>query len=136
MLPNDDAVNVRVSTYDSKYYFIVGQVEKPGAKVFSGRETTLSAIAKANPNVRAWEQRIQIIRAPEDGAGTPMIFELDYEKMIVHGDMSKNVLLRENDIVYVPPTILGAAGLTLEEFIGPTITGLQGYRAVTGDYNR
>ena len=33
--------------------------------------------------------------------------------------MSGNVLLAEGDIIYVPPTILGAIGLTLEEVLGP-----------------
>ena len=39
--------------------------------------------------------------------------------MIEHGDMSKNVLLQEGDIIYVPPTILGSIGLTIEEIVGP-----------------
>jgi protein involved in polysaccharide export with SLBB domain len=111
-------VDVRV-TNRSKYYYILGQVQRPGAQIFTGRETTLSAISKAIPNVRAWEQIIQVIRPTLSLEGDPKIFELNFERMIEHGDMSGNVLLQEGDVIYVPPTILGSIGLTLEEVLGP-----------------
>ncbi len=111
-------VDVRV-TNRSKYYYVLGQVQRPGAQIFTGRETTLSAISKAVPNVRAWEQIIQVIRPTLSLEGDPKIFELNFERMIEHGDMSGNVLLQEGDVIYVPPTILGSIGLTLEEVLGP-----------------
>ena len=39
--------------------------------------------------------------------------------MVERGDTTKNVLLHEGDVVYVPPTILGSLGMVLEEFLGP-----------------
>jgi len=114
----DNPVDVRVTNL-SKFYYILGQVQRPGAQIFTGRETTLSAISKAVPNVRAWEEAIQVIRPTLALDERPMIFELNFKKMIEHGDMSKNVLLQEGDIIYVPPTILGSIGLTLEEILGP-----------------
>ena len=36
------------------------------------------------------------------------------------------MLLEEGDIVYVPPTILAAAGLILEEFISPVARAFYG----------
>ena len=117
-LTSDYPVDVQV-TNRSKYYYVLGQVQRPGAQIFTGRETTLSAIAKAIPNVRAWEQVIQVIRPSlnlEEGA---KIFALNFERMIEHGDMRGNVLLAEGDVIYVPPTILGSIGLTLEEALGP-----------------
>jgi len=114
----DNPVDVRVTNL-SKFYYILGQVQRPGAQIFTGRETTLSAISKAVPNVRAWEEAIQVIRPTLALDERPMIFELDFKKMVEHGDMSKNVLLQEGDIIYVPPTILGSIGLTLEEILGP-----------------
>lgn len=60
-----------------------------------------------------------MIRPSLDLNERPKIFELDFKKMIEHGDMSKNVLLQEGDIIYVPPTILGSIGLTVEEIVGP-----------------
>lgn len=111
-------VDVRV-TNQSKFYYVLGQVDRAGAQIFTGRETTLSAVSKAVPNVRAWEEATQVIRPSLALDGKPKIFELNFKKMIEHGDMSKNVLLEEGDIIYVPPTILGSIGLTIEEIVGP-----------------
>ncbi len=111
-------VDVRV-TNRSKYYYIIGQVRNAGAQIYTGRETTLSAVSKAVPNVRAWEEAIQVIRPSFALDGKPKIFELNFRKMIEHGDMSGLVLLQEGDVIYVPPTILGSIGLIIEEIVGP-----------------
>ncbi len=115
---SDYPVDVRV-TNRSKYYYIVGQVRRAGAQIYTGRETTLSAISKAVPNVRAWEEAIQVIRPSLALDEKPKIFELNFKRMIEHGDMSGLVLLQEGDVIYVPPTILGSIGLVIEEIVGP-----------------
>lgn len=125
----DYPVDVRVSN-QSKFYYVLGQVQRPGAQIFTGRETTLSAISKAVPNVRAWEEATQVIRPSLAINERPMIFELNFKRMIEHGDMSKNVLLQEGDIIYVPPTILGSIGLTLEEVLGPLFQSATAARTV------
>jgi hypothetical protein len=56
----------------------------------------------------------------------PVILEVDYKDMITKGDTTKNVLLQEGDIVYMPPTILAAIGLVLEEFISPVARAFYG----------
>ena len=120
---SEHPIDVRVSN-QSQWYYIIGMVNRPGAQLFTGRETTLSAISKAVPDVRAWEQKIQIIRPSAKVTGDPKIFNLDFKRMIEHGDMSGNVLLQEGDIIYVPPTILASIGLTLQEIIGPLRGGI------------
>jgi len=125
----DYPVDVRVSN-QSKYYYVIGQVQRPGAQIFTGRETTLSAISKAVPNVRAWKEAIQVIRPSLALEERPMIFELNFKRMVEHGDMSKNVLLQEGDVIYVPPTILGSIGLTIEELVGPLFQSTSAARTV------
>jgi hypothetical protein len=83
-------------------------------------------VAGANPLTTAWEQRIQVIRPSRQEDVPPRIFEVDYEQMIVHGDISKDVLLEEGDIVYVPPTVLAAVAMVLEEFITPVARAFYG----------
>jgi hypothetical protein len=39
--------------------------------------------------------------------------------MVAHGDASKDVLLQEGDIIFVPPTVLAGIALKLEEFLTP-----------------
>jgi len=122
-------VDVRVARNDSKYYYVIGMVTNPGAQIYTGRETTLSAISKAVPNVQAWEEETQVIRPSLALTEKPKIFKLDFKRMIEHGDMSGNVLLQEGDIIYVPPTILASIGLTLQEIVGP----LRGGASIVAD---
>lgn len=126
---SDYPVDVRVARNQSKYYYIIGMVANPGAQIYTGRETTLSAIAKAVPNVQAWEEETQIIRPSLALTEKPKIFKLNFKRMIEHGDMSGNVLLQEGDIIYVPPTILASIGLTLQEIVGP----LRGGASIVAD---
>lgn len=118
-LAGEHPIDVRIVTYRSKWYYVLGHVYFPGPKAFTGRDTVLTAIAAARPSNLAWLERVQVVRPSADKNVRPKIFELNYNKMIVHGDASKNVLLQQGDIVYVPPTILAAIGLKIEELVSP-----------------
>ena len=118
-LAGDNPIDVRVAVYRSKTYYVLGEVSFPGPKVTTGRDTALRALAEARPTVLAWKDRIQVIRPSGDSSVEPKIFELNFNRMMAHGDMSKNVLLQEGDIIYVPPTVLAAIGQTIEEFVRP-----------------
>lgn len=125
-LPGDHPVDVRVTSYASEVYYVVGQVFRPGPRNYTGRDSLLLALASAQPNPMAWEQRVQVIRPAAREDELPRIFEVNYEKMITRGDITKDVLLEEGDIVYVPPTILASIGLVLEEFISPVARAFYG----------
>ncbi len=129
-LPGDHPVDVRVAIFASKVYYVLGQVFRPGPRVYTGRDSLVTALAEAGPNPLAWEQRVQVIRPSEKEDVEPRVFEADYEKMITQGDLTKNVLLNEGDIVYVPPTVLAAVGLVLEEFITPVARAFYGWYLV------
>ncbi|MHC4159689.1 MAG: polysaccharide biosynthesis/export family protein [Planctomycetota bacterium] len=118
-LTGENPIDVRVAVYKSGYYYVLGQVLFPGPKVASGRDTLFRAIAQSRPTVMAWLGRIQVVRPSDDKSVPPKIFEVNYDRMRAHGDTSKNVLLQEGDIVYVPPTVLAAAALKIAEFIRP-----------------
>jgi polysaccharide export outer membrane protein len=118
-LTGQEPIDVRVATFESSVYYVLGQVSSPGAKEATGRDTLQTAIAKARPTNLAWLDNIQVIRPSADKSVKPRIFKLKYAKMVQKGDASKDVLLQEGDIVYVPPTILAGMGLKVGEFIGP-----------------
>jgi len=118
-LTGDNPIDVRVVAYKSMVYYVVGQVDFPGPKQSTGRDTVLTALATARPTVLAWKERVQIVRPSADKNVKPKIFELNYDKMTAHGDTSKNVLLQAGDIVYVPPTVLAAIAMKVEEFVRP-----------------
>lgn len=128
-LTGDHPVDVRVVN-QSKYYYVAGMVSRPGAQIFSGRETTLSALTKAIPNNLAWKEKIQVIR-PSVVPGQPSkVFALNWKKMFEQGQMHQNVLLQEGDVIYVPPTILASIGLTAAEIFAPILSGAGAYSAI------
>jgi polysaccharide export outer membrane protein len=118
-LTGENPIDVRVVVYKSGFYYVQGQVFLPGPKVCTGRDTVLRALAEARPTVMAWLERIQVIRPSDDESVPPKIFEVNFDRMRAHGDTSKNVLLQEGDIVYVPPTVVSAIALKVAEFIQP-----------------
>ena len=127
----DNPIDVRVVAFRSKRYYVLGQVGNPGAQVYSGRDTVLGAIALAgSPTVLAWVDRIQVIRPSANKNIKPKIFEFNYDRAAAHGDASKDVLLQEGDIIYVPPTVLAAAAMVLEEFLRPIARAFSGYYIV------
>lgn len=131
-LIGEKGVDVRVIAFRSKRYYVLGQVATPGAQVYSGRDTVISALALAgSPTVLAWVERIQVIRPGKGKNSKPKIFEVNFDRMAAHGDMSKNVLLEEGDIIFVPPTILAAAAMKIEEFIRPIARAFSGVYILT-----
>ena len=131
-LVNEKSVDVRVVAFRSKRFYVLGMVGSPGAQVYTGRDTIFGAIALAgSPTVLAWADRIQIIRPSSSKNVKAKIFEFNYDRAAVHGDASKDVLLQEGDIIYVPPTILAAAAMKIEEFIRPIARAFSGYYLVT-----
>jgi len=118
-LAGEDPIDVRIAVYRSQYIYVLGEVMYAGPQVYTGRDTVLTSLARAQPTVLAWKERIQVIRPSADKNVRPKIFEVNYDKMVAHGDTSKDVLLQEGDIIFVPPTILAAIAMKIEEFIRP-----------------
>jgi polysaccharide export outer membrane protein len=127
-IEGNNPIDVRVVAFRSKRYYVFGQVARPGAQVYSGRDTVMGAMALAGgPNVLAWVQRIQVIRPSRDENVKAKIFEINFDRMAAHGEASGDVLLQEGDVIYVPPTVLAAAAMKIEEFIRPVARAFSGY---------
>ncbi|MBP8303657.1 MAG: polysaccharide biosynthesis/export family protein [Phycisphaerae bacterium] len=132
-LPGDRPIEVRVVAFQSQSYYVLGQVLMPGRKVYTGRDSVLAAVADARPNPMAWKDRIQVLRPSRDpNAAEPKIFEFNYGKAVVAGDLSHDVLLQEGDIVWVPPTVLAYVSLRIEEIITPITRAFSGAYYLSG----
>jgi protein involved in polysaccharide export with SLBB domain len=144
---------VQVSGYLSQKFYIFGQVARPGPVPWTGTDTLLDALATSKPMPHAWFERIRIIRGPkpQQGGYLPPAKEdrkefkkqnkeaglnkagaeevmVDLNAMMKSGDLSHNILLRPNDIIYVQPHPLAAVGLALQEMLFPTRPVLQALR--------
>ncbi|MFQ5429936.1 MAG: polysaccharide biosynthesis/export family protein [Phycisphaerae bacterium] len=112
------AVNVRLAQRASKRFFVFGEVQRAGPFMSTGRDTVLSVLAEAQPTFLAWKSRIKVIHPSHEGAKRHVL-TVNAEKMMKDGDLESNVMLRDGDIVYVPPTPLAWVGLRFRELLMP-----------------
>jgi len=119
LVEDEKPIDVRVIAFRSGVYYVLGEVYVPGPKVYTGRDTVLTAIAEARINPMAWEERTRVIRPSHDENVKPKVFKVNFKKMMARGDTSKDVLLQEGDIIYIPPTILASIAMVIEEFARP-----------------
>ena len=136
---------VNISGYNSQRYFIYGQVNRPGMRVWTGRDTIIDAMADAQPNEISWPEKIRVLRSrkPAIGGYLPEVPEktdpndvtrnynnaeeltVDLMAMVRTGDLSHNIMLQPNDIIYIPPNPFGALALELRKFLAPVSPALE-----------
>lgn len=84
-----------------KRIFVFGDVKKPGHYPLARRMTILQAIAQAdNYNETALLDEVRVIRGGQ--LSTSKVLVADVARLFTYGDMSRNLSLEENDIVFVP----------------------------------
>lgn len=114
----DPEVTVRVLGYESKKVFIFGEVTVPGPYPFTGRDSVLELLARARPLRTAWGAQVKVIRPGADEKDRHEIV-VDLDQMMQNGNLQKNFLLEEGDILYVPPTPFAWAGYRLMDVLFP-----------------
>ncbi|MCP4020827.1 MAG: periplasmic polysaccharide biosynthesis/export protein [Desulfobacteraceae bacterium] len=97
-------VDVFISEYRSKKAIILGQISKPGQYELIGRITLLQFISKAggltgNAGSYAIIKRANGFKT-KDGKHADRI-TLDLEKLIQQGDTSLNLVIQDNDSIYI-----------------------------------
>jgi polysaccharide export outer membrane protein len=135
-------VTVNVAAYASQKFFIFGQVARPGPMPWTGRDTLLDVLAQAQPTVLAWPERIRIVRGdqpqeggrptsqpsakykaiglhPEDPDNPRHTVIINLQAMIKEGDLTNNILLMPNDVIYVQANPLAKVGLAIQNLLFP-----------------
>jgi len=97
----DTAASVTVESYNSNQVVVLGHVAHPGVLIFSGNPTLLEALAMAGASPSKDDQggmpvRCAIVR------GRDRIMWIDLRPLLRGTDVSLNVPLDRNDLVYVP----------------------------------
>ena len=108
-------VTVLVQEYRSKTIFVVGEIMRPGTYPLSGSRTLVEALAKAGPTTANAGAEVVIVRPQGEvqgpvlpnqvgeGAASAMAEVIRVNmRDIQAGDLTKNVLLRPNDTVFIP----------------------------------
>jgi polysaccharide export outer membrane protein len=89
-----------------KRFFVFGDVKKPGHYALGRNTTVLQAITQAETyNDTALLDEIRVIRGGD--LNKPQILMADVARALTYGDLSRNLSLQENDIVFVPREHMG-----------------------------
>ena len=95
-------VTVRQLTRPGEVFYVLGDVNAPGAFPITGRDTVLSAITQAGgPTKRASQQNI-ILSRPTTPEGCRIVYPVCYTNIVQLGDTTTNYQLHPGDRIFVP----------------------------------
>jgi polysaccharide export outer membrane protein len=107
--PRDsNRVFVDVTAYNSKYYYVQGDVAAPGKMPITGNETVLDAINYAGGLIpTAAPQNIRLVRPAPPGACCEQVLPVNIAAIVSSGDPTTNYQLMPGDriMVYRDPII-------------------------------
>jgi protein involved in polysaccharide export with SLBB domain len=97
--------------YNSKKYFILGNVQNVGPFLLNRPVTILEAVARAGGLVTSAEYRNVVVQADlsrsflarTDATGAATRVPVDFEAIMMRGDLSQNLSLNPGDYLYFPP---------------------------------
>jgi len=95
-------MNVRLVSRQSKVFYVLGEVNAPGAFPLQGRETVLDAVlAAGGVNNRAALKKITLSR-PTPPNHCRAVLPVCYEEIVQLGDTSTNYQIQAGDRIFVP----------------------------------
>lgn len=118
-------IAVIVRTFTAQRVFVDGEVNKAGLVALNDPMTVLQSISQAG-GIRdtALLDGVILIRRTADNKVVAM--QLNLEKALDNTDMSQDVTLRPNDIVYVPKTTIANMNVWVDQYIRRMIPGQLG----------
>lgn len=122
-----DRVFVDVSAYNSKVYYVQGDVGSPGRLPITGNETVLDAIQYAGGLIpTAAQQNIRLVRPAPPGACCDQVLPVNLAAIINVGDPTTNYQLMPGDriVVYRDPIV--RATVFLDRLAAPFNSVLNG----------
>lgn len=105
---DSDRVYVDIDSYNSKHYYIYGDVGLPGRYPITGNETVLDAISFAGGLLpTAAPQNIRLVRPAPPGSAQEQLLPVNYAAIINGGDPTTNYQIMPGDrlVVYRDPIV-------------------------------
>lgn len=123
LLTEDDMVYVPRSSRN--YFFACGEVNMPGVfPIFPEEPLTLAqAISMANGfKVTAALNSVMVLRRVE--GRPPQAFRVDFNQVLSRGDMSQDIFIQKNDVIFLPKTFISKADDFIEQWFTKGIYSL------------
>jgi protein involved in polysaccharide export with SLBB domain len=100
--PDAGPIAVRLVTRDSKVFYVLGEVNAPGAFPLKGRETVLDAILCAGGLNSNAARRHIILSRPTRPDDCRIVLPVCYNEIVQLGDTTTNYQILAGDRIYVP----------------------------------
>lgn len=96
----EPAVTVLLKASNSRVYYMVGNINNPGAFPMNTPLNLLQAIAKAG-GLGEWADKDDIIIVRRS-SGKDEMLSFDYEKFVKGKDLSQNIMIQYGDTIIIP----------------------------------
>jgi protein involved in polysaccharide export with SLBB domain len=96
------AVTVRLLSRPGAVFYVLGEVNAPGAFPITGRDTVLSAIVQAGGPTRHASDANIILSRPTAPDGCRVVYPVCYKNIVQLGDTTTNYQIHPGDRVFVP----------------------------------
>ncbi|GBD96006.1 MAG TPA: hypothetical protein ENG83_15375 [Nitrospirae bacterium] len=115
-------VSISLRKMGGKKVIVLGEVNEPGVYSVSGKRTVLESIALANGfTPHAVPSSVILVRG---GLQTPEGMRLDLSRAINKTDMSQNITLQSEDMVYVPKKFIADVNYYVDQILSPIAKGV------------
>jgi len=95
-------VSVRMTNWESKKIYVLGDVNSPGSFQYIGNETVLDAIIEGGGLGNKANRHNIIVSRPSTCGGCRTVMKVCYDQIVQLGDTSTNYQLLPGDRVFVP----------------------------------
>ncbi|MFO0945203.1 MAG: polysaccharide biosynthesis/export family protein [Planctomycetota bacterium] len=112
-------VYVDVAAFNSKVYYVLGQVQQTGRLPVTGNETVLDAITLAGGLTNFAKVKDIHVARPNPGGGCDQILHVDYHAITEFGDTRTNFQLLPGDRVMIPRTQGYGVSVFFDNFLSP-----------------
>ncbi len=123
-----------------RLFWVLGETLAPGFREFIGDLTVAEAVLMSPRSPVANIGKIRLIRADPKN---PLVVTINLHEIVVYGYSTYNLNIKENDIIYIPPTFFGQVSRFIERLTYPLTTVLSvlfqyqtldfHYKVLTGD---
>lgn len=99
---SQNEISVRLVNWESKRYYVLGEVNSPGFFTVRGGETVLDAIVEAGGITNSANKHQIIVARPSRCNDCRVVMKVCYDQIVQLGDASTNYQLQPGDRVFVP----------------------------------
>jgi len=114
-------VSISIRKIGGKKIIVLGEVLSPGVYSMTGKNTVLEAIAMAGGFTT--DATVSSVILVKGGLAEPKGIRLNLNRPLIKGDLTYNVTLQPEDIIFVPKRFISNVNYVVNTILGPIMQG-------------